>query len=492
MAKSQRLRLNFKLNTNAERAAFLEEYLASPEFTKTPPNEEELELMANYLLWGKDPTTGLNAKQTGLIDIATKHGTWDKTNIDSLEGLMESPTFDESAMSRLGATAPIKVAREVFSRKKTLAECPEYLRETYTDLFRRIDETELAINWYELDHGKRKNPPRDQLLRRITPETQEALRAKAAEWTQYYYLKQRHYLVELRREQYAIRDSYTTPVTARVCPTALDYTWTDSHIGYEVEVLPLGLRDDSRTARLLFLPWLALVPSNFAEEEVREVSSLYWRKQSYAPGPNQLWIDFREEEHIFHLFDLFFELDRAVDATLELDGDSQLRPLLDTLIFYTEQAELDGLQREVLDMKMRKVRNADVARAINKKYGKNYTDNYISTIFRQRIIPKIAAAAKYHERLVSSLPFKEEFKKCSTCGRVLLRDPCNFTRKARSKDGLTARCKECEKAARKRWPSAAGASSATSPADVSLTSSAAATTVTTAATLTTNPKEDDD
>lgn len=454
MAKSQRLRLNFKLTTNEERAAFLEEYLQRPEFITIPPTDEELELMANYLLWGKDPVTGLNAKQTGLVDIETKHGTWDKSNVDSLEGLMESPTFDESALSRLGATAPIKVPREVFSRTKTLASCPNFLTETYRDLFRRIDETELAINWYELAHGKRTIPPRDQLLRRFSPEEQESLRAKAAEWTQYHYLKQRHHLVELRREQYAIRDSYTAPITMHSHPTALEYEWSDSHIGHEVEVLPLGLRDDSLTASLIFLSWSSLIPSNFVEEELRAVSLLYWRKQSYAPGDNQLWFDFRDEEHVFHLFDLFFDLDKAADAIADEDMDSQLRPLLNTLVFYTERADLDELQREVLDMKMRKVRNADVARTINKKYGKNYTDNYISTIFRQRIIPKVAAAAKYHERLVGSLPFEEEFKKCSTCGRVLLRDACNFTRKARSKDGLTARCKECEKAARKKWPSA--------------------------------------
>ena len=45
--------------------------------------------MGNYLLWGKDPETGLNAKQAGIVDIETKHGTWDKEPVESLDELLE-------------------------------------------------------------------------------------------------------------------------------------------------------------------------------------------------------------------------------------------------------------------------------------------------------------------------------------------------------------------------------------------------------------------
>lgn len=57
-----RLNLNFKLTTTEERAAFLKEYLEDPQFKRRPPTEEELETMANYVLWGKDPLSGLNVK----------------------------------------------------------------------------------------------------------------------------------------------------------------------------------------------------------------------------------------------------------------------------------------------------------------------------------------------------------------------------------------------------------------------------------------------
>ena len=181
MASVNRLQLDFKLTTTDERASFLDEYLRRPEFTKRPPTSDELETMGNYLLWGKDPVTGLNAKQTGLVDIETRHGTWDRDNCDSLDELLEQPTFNEASLQSLGS-APIKVKREVFSRKEALAKCPDYLVETFTELFRQIDELDLAINYYELAHNRRKNPPREELLRKFSAEEQQVLQEKVSHW----------------------------------------------------------------------------------------------------------------------------------------------------------------------------------------------------------------------------------------------------------------------------------------------------------------------
>lgn len=44
--------------------------------------------MANYVLWGKN-SDGLNAKQEGLVPLETRHKTWDDSNVESLDGLME-------------------------------------------------------------------------------------------------------------------------------------------------------------------------------------------------------------------------------------------------------------------------------------------------------------------------------------------------------------------------------------------------------------------
>ena len=99
-------------------------------------------------------------------------------------------------------------------------------------------------------------------------------------------------------------------------------------------------------------------------------------------------------------------------------------------------------------MKLAKKKNTDIAWDINHKYNKSYTPNYISTIFRQRIIPKINEAATMHKEIISNIFFPENFKRCTTCGELKLRCPENFTRKSRANDGFASRCKVCEKKAR--------------------------------------------
>lgn len=258
--------------------------------------------MGNYLLWGKDPVTGLNAKQAGLVDLESKHGTWDKnSNTESLEELMESPTFNEAGVMPLDAVAPTKVKREVFSRKEALAKCPDYLVETFTDLFRRIDELDLTINYYELAHNRRKNPPREELLHRFTEEERRDLEEKATHWNQYRYLKMRHELVELRREQYTLRDSYQQTILTHDAPAPY-YEMEEPTMDVEIEVLPLGVKRDKGPGAYLFRKWEDVIPGNMTEEMLQEASDLYWRKQNYKPTGQQQYIDFRELEHVYEMF----------------------------------------------------------------------------------------------------------------------------------------------------------------------------------------------
>ena len=51
-----------------------------------------------------------------------------------------------------------------------------------------------------------------------------------------------------------------------------------------VEVLPLGLvHKDSAVSALVFQPWSKLIPSNYTEEALAEMSDLYWKKHGFAP-----------------------------------------------------------------------------------------------------------------------------------------------------------------------------------------------------------------
>ena len=446
---TNRLKLDFSLTYRDERKAFLDIYLLEPQFTQKPPTEEECETMGNYLLWGKDRNTGLNAKQDGSVQLTSKHSDWDaeSSKVESLDALMESPTFNEASL--LDITAPIlKTKKEVFSRDEALARCPDHLQQTFRDLFRHIDTIDLKINYYELQHGRRLNPPREQLLRKFSEEEQCAFQEAVTHWNQFMYLKQRHELVELRRQQYTLRDSYAPLIVNNgYSPVNVDIPETDWDVG--IEVLPLGIFGKNETAQLLYQDFDNLIPANFNEEQLRAIYEVYWSKKNYVPHGNNRYFDFRELEHVYNIFGLYYELD-ITDEEDEKRYDQNTGGLMRALKYYIKMADLSEVQQEILDMKLRKIKNSDIAYEINHKWKKSYTDNYISTIFRQRIIPKINEAAKYHVKIIENLCFPEEFKVCSCCGKTLLRDPMNFTRKTRSKDGFTARCKKCEKAARSK------------------------------------------
>lgn len=440
---TNRLKLDFTLSTTEERRNFLNTYLLGKTFLEQPPTEDELSTMADYLLWGKDPITGKNGKQEGL-ELKTKHGTWDNKSIDSLDQLMEQPTFNEAALSTLGSTQ-FRVRKEIFSREEALAECPETIRPYFLILFQEIDKLDLSIQLYELYHGKRTKEIRPDLLKQFSQEEIDNLNEKITHWNQYKYLKKRHQLVEMRREQYTLRDSYKKIMFS--APTEQFEEAQTIDFDVEIEVLPLGVKHkENDAAHLIFRAWPELLPSILtSEQDAKLVSDLYWSKHDFSPKESTLWFDFRELEHVYNLLD---QESTLRDLAPEQEVDSNLQWLLETLWFYIEQADLTDVQREILDRKVRKEKNVDIAREINGKYNKSYTPNYISTIFRQRIIPRINDAARYHEKVVASLFFPEDFKTCAKCGETMLRCSDNFTRKSRSNDGFSARCKRCEKKAR--------------------------------------------
>lgn len=433
-----RLKLNFDLPDYESRANFIDNYIAEWPHS-TPPTEDEIEMMGNYILWGKDPKTGRNVVQDRLIEIDTKNTQWQRRKDDeSLDALLETPTFNEGSIVRSNATS-YKIPREVFDRKAALELAPSYLQETLTDLFNRIDRIDLSINYYDLAHNKRKNPPRPELLARFSLEEQNAIAAAAEKWNQRKYLQNKHLLVELRREQYTLRDTYSNPVvrhtiTPQQMPVILEFD-------AEIPILPLGCFNS-----LIFRPLDELVPAVFSEKELCQISDMLWEKDNNSP----LYFSFCELEHVYQLFNLYFEIQDEGEKNKALHIPSNIQSLLDALEYYISIANLNDIQKEILNMKRQKKQNQEIAAYINKKYGKSYTTNYISTIYRQKIIVAINEAATYHYEIISNLFFPENFKTCSCCGHTLLKSDRNFVKKSRAKDGYSNRCKKCDKEDRQR------------------------------------------
>lgn len=419
-----RLDLDFTIETAAERSEWLNHYIEGLGFALTP---KELETCANYVLWGKD-ANGLNAKQTKEIQLETRYGTWDAKSVESLDALRESPTFNEASISTL-TDVHYKIPKTTFSRSAARRNAPPAVVQALEYLWDTIDRLELELNYYELYHNKRTKPPRDTLLARFDESELAALRARGESLTQANYLKKRHQLVELRREQYSYKDLYSTPVQKSDFefyqgPTSLNV----------VDALPVGLRhpDDPFDA-LLFPEGRYPVPSDFDEADLEYVYKVLWRTH------DPIVFDFTRLEDVYNLLLLFDELSGETP-----DLESELSELLSTLHYYIGVANLTPIQSDILRLKIDHVKNVDIAAQVNALYHKSYNANYISTIFRQKIIPAINEAAYLHRQTLENIFYPENFQTCRQCGKTLLLHELNFVHKAKSKTGFTTRCKRCD------------------------------------------------
>lgn len=439
-----RLKLDFSITDSSDRVEFIRSYLDNNIFKEKPLTASEVEIISNYILWGKDPD-GKNAVQRKEIHIPTKNSAWNRLQEEeSLDALIEAPAFNENTIMR-PSEARAKNTKETFSREQALQKCPPNLVNDFRDLFRQIDETELVLNYYDLEHGKRKKPPRDELLSRFTEQEHEKMRARALRLNQYFYLKMRHLLIELRRQQYTLKDTYSYGLQRDIlCKGQTDNLPPDPpRFGTEIEVFPFGMVGQQRIEQLVFRPFAELVPKNFDEEELRLVSSFLWeKKDNQSKEETHFCFDFTNLEHVYNLFLMYFDVE---EASLLEDVDKSAARLLDTLVYYMDAAELSPVQREILNLKANGFKNQEIADRVNEQFGYSYGANYISTIFRQKIIKGINEAAEYHRQLLENVFFPEEFKRCICCGETLLRDSKNFVRKSRAKDGFVNKCKRCDK-----------------------------------------------
>lgn len=431
-----RLKLDFSLETVEERVEFINEYVEKfPDLTPT-----EASTIADYLLWGKTEDGTPIGAGTGL---KTR---WTKTNdVESLDAVLENPSLANIQLYSLSDAVVLKKNREVFNRDEARRQAPEHLIRIFEELWRNIDETELEINFFEERTGKRDKPPRDELLNRFTPEEAELIRARSQKLNQYGYLKLRHRLRELRTEQFTIRDSYRN--TFNISQSI--YSPKDKTVVFDcdIEVLPLGLVE-GEVGPIVFDK--NFDPGALSEEQLRLISDLVWKKKE-VKLENLRVFDFRKLDAVYQLY-LFKEdfEDRIEKVKAKHIVENNLDSLLETLSFYESIADLTDIQKEILRLKEKKEKNVDIASYINKKYGKSYTANYISTIFKQKIIVKINEAVEIHQDTIENCFFPENFKKCSDCGRILLLDGRNWVKKSRSKDGFQNRCKRCEREVRKR------------------------------------------
>ena len=429
-----RLNLNFALETAEDRAQFVRDYMDTITFT---PNETELETISNYILWGKT-SNGKNVQQNGEVELKK----WTEAPVESLEALAENPGFSEASLRSLHEP-PARIPRIVFNRQEALRNAPDHLKAVFNDLFRQIDEIELELNYYELWTGKRKTPPREKLEQAFSEEERKDINEKALRLSQFKYLKLRHLLVDLRAQQYTYYDTYTTKIIPHIGAREPVINSENIYIGEDITIYPAGLKNNSSLSQKIFPEDRMPNPSDFQRNELKEISKLLW-----APQTN-IFIDFTNPEHVLNIYLMREDLkDQQLEDPSNLYGAAGR--ILATLEYYEHNANLTSLQKDLLELKLQNISNFGIAKQINQTYNKTYNENYISTIFHQKVIPQVASAALAHREILENIFYPENFKKCRDCGRVLLLTSDNFMRQKKSSDGFAPRCKICEKLKRKK------------------------------------------
>lgn len=210
----------FKLDFTIESSSARNQFISQHDLSHL--SKKELELCANYILWGKDAdgTSSVDRKE---IDIPTRFNSYKHRHIVSLDALLESPTFDEASL--LNPTAYRNVKPTINKEKASTVKGMKSLWKTISDYERLLQNPKLSSK-------------------------------------QRYLLK--HQLIQLRRQQYYLMDSIESKLVAHKNLSTFYPDATSSHLSYQV--LPRGIMS-SKDDPIFKHPRLDPLPSKAPEHQ---------------------------------------------------------------------------------------------------------------------------------------------------------------------------------------------------------------------------------
>lgn len=457
-----RLRLDFDLVSDKERADFIRNYLNQTSETELQeyinkyrdrpfpfpgvPTNAEKEMIGNYILWGKSED---NPVGNGYIEIENK-GKWNKRKAESLDTIMEhSQETGAPVEVRFGAHRELggKAEHEVRQTKVRKANLNRdevrralddgrprsaMIRQTYEELWSEIDYLDYVVTLYQLKKGIRQKEIRQELVDRMPLSRKQQAERFVREIDTHRYGKLRRLLIDKRQEQYALKDCFAPAMY----PSGISHAGYFSDSSPDMLYLPLGLKfRQNDKSRKVFR-------RSVDDDLIGEVIPM--------PSGDAERLDFRESGDIGLMVYAIEDLKWRLQEIEFAEERELLQALIDTYDFYVEWANLKGAPKRVLEYKEAGLSNAEIAQKVNAEFGTGYAQNYISTIFTQQVCAAIAKAATLHCDTIKALSKGfNAYKKCRVCEKRLLLDDRNYNRQRSQPDGYAAKCKACNKASRR-------------------------------------------
>ena len=207
-------------------------------------------------------------------------------------------------------------------------------------------------------------------------------------------------LIELRKDQYVIKNAYRRPIVfTQVQHSSRNFIPLDGEVTIGKDGLPI-----SNGITLLDPKVCSAILCNYSR----------LKQDSWGNFESDTWY-------------LIYDFENICDKALAS------YPLYMRIVEY----KIDGMQ------------NIDIQEAIQQEFGIKHSVEYISSLWRKKIPALIASAAE--DEYLNWYFMKEEkgsYKRCSRCGQVKLANNKYFSINKTSKDGWYSICKKCRNEAR--------------------------------------------
>ena len=166
----------------------------------------------------------------------------------------------------------------------------------------------------------------------------------------------------------------------------------------------------------------------------------HWENGIYLVNGTKVYLDLTNPAH---MSEFLLMLPSLLEYCAEKPY-STLYELVHDTISALHNTSLSSVQQDVLSLHYAGKGNSEITSYINNKYGKSYSQAYMSTVLHKQIAAKVVP--EYTEIYFSKLykDYKPMWRTCLSCHQTKLLTSHNFLRKSNKPGGFSMRCKECD------------------------------------------------